>query len=53
MNTKSKWEELKEENAIKNKLKEKTMNTEKQTKRQWVSIIILAIVELLTKLNVI
>lgn len=29
------------------------MNTEKQTKRQWISIVILAIVELLTKLNVI
>lgn len=29
------------------------MNTEKQTKRQWISIVILAVVELLTKLGVI
>lgn len=29
------------------------MNTERETKKQWISIVILAIVELLTTLNVI
>jgi len=29
------------------------MNTEKQTKRQWISIVILAVIEVLTKLNII
>lgn len=53
MNSKSKWEELKEENQLKTKLKKVEMNTEKQTKRQWISIVILAVIEVLTKLNII
>lgn len=33
--------------------KSKKMSTERQTKHQWISIVILAVIEVLTKLNII